>query len=137
MSDERKRVGACTVCDREVFACEARWKVGPLAGDIRTVGMPEEGVKRAWVVRASGRVTPWTLCASCDVTPDQVARIHHKEMAAFSIEQRCYEDHSDPMMDLCFPFDPKQHDQRDLAYRMFAFDIPIGVLFTAPWWEVY
>ncbi len=136
MSDDaRKRMGACTVCDREVFACDSRWKVGPLKGDIRSVGVPEPDTRKVTVVRASGHTTTWTVCGKCQVTPDLFPALHRKEMNALAAERACYDDHSDPLMDICYPFEADQHANRERTYKLFAFDIPIGVLCESLWMD--
>lgn len=74
MREGTKRIGACTLCDEDVFDCRARWESAEnlkaparayLAGQMKSVGAPKAGATRVTFLLASGEIADMTFCDAC------------------------------------------------------------------------
>jgi hypothetical protein len=108
----------------EIFKVASRYTDGPYKGEIKAVGAPLPGARRVRIVRASGRVSDWSLCKDCEVTPENIVDLNKKEVVAMVYERNVA---SDTL---------QQAEGRERMLRLFAFDIPLGVLGEMPWSEV-
>ena len=124
MTGNRKLTGCCTLCDEEIFTVVSRFTEGPYHGEIKEVGQPLPGAKRLTMVRASGNQSNLSLCAKCQVTPEDMPAIHRKEIAAMVKEREIAIDTME------------QLEWKAKLLRLFEWDIPIGVLGEMPWAEV-
>jgi len=121
-----KHLGCCTKCDEPCFEIVKRWTEGPYQGEIKEVGRPLPFVRRAMIVRASGSQSFWTLCPHCQIEPKDMPRLNRKEIAAMVKEEA----HGRGTRT------PEQQELREKMIRLFAWDIPVGVLGEQPWAEV-
>ncbi len=121
---DRKLIGCCTVCNEPIFEVAARWTEGPMKGEIKQVGAPLPGVRRAKIVRASGNTSDWSLCQTCEIGAEDMPYLTQKELAAMLKERDFAKDN------------PEQAEARAKMLGLFQFDIPLGVLGEKPWSEV-
>ena len=70
-----KRLGCCTLCDREVFEVVRRYTEGEVAGWPKQVGAPHAEARRVWLVFADGTIGAATLCGECAVTPETLPQV--------------------------------------------------------------
>ncbi len=121
---DRKHTGCCTLCDEPIFEVSARHTGGPNKGEIKQMGGPLPGARRVTLVRMSGRTSYCSLCKECEVTPENIVVLTHKEVAAMVHERNFARDTME------------QAENREKMLRLFAFDVPLGVLGETPWSEV-
>jgi predicted secreted Zn-dependent protease len=121
---DRKRVGCCTLCDEPIFEVAARHTEGPSKGEIKQMGGPLPGARRVTLVRMSGRTSYCSLCKECEVTSANIVVVTQKEVAAMVHERNFARDTME------------QAENRERMLRLFAFDVPLGVLGETPWSEV-
>lgn len=81
-----KRLGACTLCDREVFEVIARHKEGEVAGWPARLGSPFPEARRATLLFASGTTGEVTLCGECQITPETLPQVHHQIRRLWAFE---------------------------------------------------
>jgi len=120
---ERKRLGFCTKCDEPIFEFMAKYTEGPRAGEPRQIGMPLPGVRRLTIVRASGHLSNWSVCKTCQVGAEDMVELNKREVLAMAMERS-------------EATSPASFARRDTMLKLFAFDIPLGVLKDTPWSEV-
>jgi hypothetical protein len=121
---DRKYIGCCTLCDEPIFEVVSRHTEGSYKGEIKQVGAPLPGARRLTLVRMSGRTSFCSLCEKCEVTSENITVLAKKELAAMVYERRIAVDTME------------QADNREKMLRLFAFDVPLGVLGEIPWSEV-
>jgi hypothetical protein len=121
---DRKHIGCCTICDEPIFEVASRHTEGPSKGDIKQMGAPLPGARRLTLVRMSGRTSYCSLCKECEVTPENITVVAKKEVAAMVHERNFARDTME------------QAEARERMLRLFAFDVPLGVLGETPWPEV-
>lgn len=121
---DRKRIGCCTICDEPIFEVIARHTEGPYMGEIKQMGRPLPGARRLTMVRISGRTNYMSLCGKCRVTSDNLPELAKKEVAAMVYERNLAHDTME------------QAENREKMLKLFAWDIPLGVLGETPWSEV-
>ena len=121
---DRKHIGCCTLCDKPIFEVAARHTEGPSKGEIKQMGGPLSGVRRLTLVRMSGRTSYCSLCEKCEVTSENITVLAKKEVAAMVHERNFARDTME------------QAENREKMLRLFAFDVPLGVLGETLWSEV-
>ena len=121
---DRKHIGCCTLCDEPIFEIASRQTEGPYKGEAKQLGMPLPGARRLTLVRMSGRTSYCSLCETCEVTPENLPVLAKKEVAAMVYERNIAKDTME------------QAENREKMLRLFAFDVPLGVLGEMPWSEV-
>lgn len=119
-----KIAGCCSVCDAPCFEVLERYTQGPRRGEPKVLGRPLPGARRVTVARMSGRQTDWTFCGDCEMRPEDVNRVMHKEMNAMLREQAEAKD------------TPEQAELRGKMLRLFYFDAPLGKIAERSWLEV-
>jgi len=122
---DRKKIGCCTVCDEPIFEILSRHTEGPYKGEAKQLGRPLPGVRRATIVRVSGRVSDWSLCSACEIHPLDMPRLNKKEIAAMAYERN-----------IVIRETLEQKEAKEQMLRLFEFDVPLGVLGEKPWLEV-
>jgi hypothetical protein len=95
-----------------------------MKGEVKQVGNPLPGVRRAYIVRISGSTSFWSLCPTCEIEPAMMPRLAKKELRAMVREKRVAK-HS-----------PEQFEANEKMLRLLEYDIPLGVLGEKPWSEV-
>ena len=71
-----KRLGHCTLCEKQVFEM-------PEPG---RVGAPLEGARRVTLTLIDGSQTDLTFCGDCEVGPKQMPDIHRAMLEAWAAE---------------------------------------------------
>jgi len=124
MAAEIKKLACCTMCDEQIFEITTRHTDGPYQGEAKQVGRPLPGVRRATIVRISGSTSFWSLCPTCEPTPQDMPRLAKKELRAMVRERECANDNA------------RQAEMRGKMLKLLEYDIPLGVLGEKPWSEV-
>ena len=127
-----KKIGCCSLCDEPIREVVETWRSGPLDGEVRQFGAPDEGSLRVSVVLASGSYTDLSTCAKCRMTPETLPLAWKKMLAEMAIQ------HKDEWRKVRGLSDRTQA-QRELHEKMnlrMANDIPLGVLRIRPWLEI-
>jgi len=85
--DVPKEPGLCSVCDGQVYPVKERWPSGTaLCGEPMEFGQPNPTAKRVTVVMLSGNSMHYTLCGSCDLTPENMPDVWNKTLLRWRIE---------------------------------------------------
>jgi hypothetical protein len=121
---EIKKLACCMVCDEPIFEVAARHTEGPMKSEVRQVGAPLPGVRRVYIVRISGSHSYWSVCPTCEIKPDDMARLGKKELRAMVREKQVAS------------HDVAQLEMNEKMLRLLEYDIPLGVLGEKPWSEV-
>ena len=124
MVAEIKKLACCMVCDEPIFEVTARHTEGPLVGEVRQVGASLPGSRRVYIVRISGSHSYWSVCATCEILPEEMARLSKKELRAM-VREKQVANHNAVQVEA---------NQRML--RLLEYDIPLGKLGEKPWSEV-
>ncbi len=81
-----KRLGCCTLCDKEVFEIKERFTGGDVDGLAKTLGRPYEEARRITLVLIDGKHMALTFCGDCEVMPETLPEIHRKARLAWAFE---------------------------------------------------
>lgn len=81
-----KRLGCCTLCDKEVWDVTARFVDSELSGRPRSVSQPHESARRVWLLFANGNHGYVTLCDDCQATHETLPEIHAQIRRAWAFE---------------------------------------------------
>lgn len=128
-----KILGCCTLCDGPIFEVTEQYGPGshPLAGKPRRVGMPLDGTKRVTLLLANGNRTDVTLCEECEVTAENLPRIHQRLRESWA-----YEGTNGKRENLgAMPLDLEQQWVTGRCQLSEVDNVPIGILYQEPWVE--
>lgn len=130
----RKRRGACTLCDREIFDIVERFAVGALDGEPRKVGRPHDDACRVTLLLADGSHCDVTFCATCvpEVGPATLPTIWRKTMGAFAHERENYTALS-PQQQAPTPEQAAKVEADLIRLRA---NVPLGVLRVETWADI-
>ena len=132
-----KKMGCCSICDALLFEVEERWPDGPLEGEVRVFGKPLGGAKRSTLVLQSGSITDISLCASCEITPENISFVWRRALQAMALEisvewrRKQAEARGE---DLRFP--PEHQEACRKVLDGLIKNPPMGVLYTRSWEEI-
>ena len=114
---DRKLLACCTVCDEPCFVLMGKHTEGLFKGEMRDAGPPLQGSRRAIMLRMSGNTSWWTLCGTCEITPDMLPALNKKEVRAMVKERK-------------ITLDPRLSAN---MIRLFHYDVPIAMLTSRSW----
>ena len=120
----RKIAGCCALCDKPLFEIIRKYTEGPRTGEPADFGKPNPDARRVTFLLLDGTTTDMTFCESCD-TP--LAQVWCRNMAAFAFE---FENRSNPLTE-------KQYEQQRKDLVKLADNIPLGVLSTRKWSDIW
>jgi hypothetical protein len=132
-----KKMGCCSLCDALLFEVERRWTDGPMEGEVREFGKPLDGVKRSTVVLQSGVRADFSLCARCELTPENLSLVWRRGLLAMakeiSVEWRTKQAKA---RGRGLNYTPEHQAACQKMLEDMQKDPPVGVLFTQTWAEI-
>ena len=128
-----KKAGYCSLCDAPFMEVVEKYVTGPLAGEVKKFGAMMPGAYRATFVLLSGAHSDISFCAKCKPTPENLPFIWKRVLFTTAL---CSTDESRKNHDLA-PYTSKQREAMEKELDSLLGDLPLGVLYTQTWKEVF
>ncbi|KPK68171.1 hypothetical protein AMJ82_08905 [candidate division TA06 bacterium SM23_40] len=135
MRPNKKKIGCCTLCGKEVFEILSRYPQDhPLAGEPRKLGKPLESARRVDLVLIGGSTASVTVCSSCEVSDKTLPRLW--KICSDASGQEITEPDRRAAKGIRQLKEEQYHAVVASAIRIAA-DLPISILSNSSWKEIY
>ncbi len=119
-----KRAGYCSVCDNPIIEMDSRY----VDGKESKFGKIKPGSKRTTLVLYGGSLMDWSLCAKCDLTPENVPLTWRRMLMALALETNPIWREGKGLK----PYTEQQRRAKDEQIKRTLVNVPMGILFTMP-----